>query len=124
MMDQLTQVYSYAYFHRRFTEEVERAQRLNECLSVLLLEVDNLKDYRETHGWQATERVLLDIAKLVGDSVRNIDVVGRYGVDEIIMGHLVFEKVPDERTYFVQPEVPARLDVEDHRLIVDPACHG
>jgi len=85
MMDQLTQVYSYAYFHRRFTEEVERALRLNENLSVLLLEVDNLKAYRETNGWQATERVLRDIAKVVSGSVRNIDVVGRYGVDEIIL---------------------------------------
>ena len=94
MMDQLTQVYSYAYFHRRFTEEVERAQRLNENLSVLLLEVDNLKTCRETHGWQATERMLRDIAKVVSGSVRNIDVVGRYGVDEII---LYLPETPQEK---------------------------
>jgi diguanylate cyclase (GGDEF)-like protein len=85
MMDPLTQVYSYAYFHRRLTEEVERAGRLNENLSVLLLEVDNLKEFRETNGWQATEQVLRDLVKLVTTSVRNIDVVGRYGVDEIVL---------------------------------------
>lgn len=85
MLDPLTQVYSYAYFHRRFTEEVERAVRLNESLSVLLLEVDNLRGFRENNGWQATEQVLRDMVKLVTTSVRNIDVVGRYGVDEIIL---------------------------------------
>jgi len=112
MMDQLTQVYSYAYFHRRFTEEVERAQRLNENLSVLLLEVDNLKDYRETHGWQATERVLRDIAKLVGSSVRNIDVVGRYGVDEII---LYLPETPREK---------ATMAAERIRLLVEKGTHA
>lgn len=85
MMDPLTQVYSYAYFHRRLTEEVERAQRLNECLTVLLVEIDHLKEFRETNGWQATERVVRDLVKLVSSSVRNIDVIGRYGVDEIIL---------------------------------------
>ena len=85
MMDPLTQVYSYAYFHRRLSEEVERALRLNESLSVLLVEIDNLKDYRETNGWQATEKVLRELVKLLSTSVRNIDVVGRYGVGEIIL---------------------------------------
>jgi len=116
MIDQLTQVYSYAYFHRRFTEEVERAQRLSERLSVLLLEVDNLKDYRETHGWQATERVLRDIAKLVGESVRNIDVVGRYGVDEII---LYLPETPREKAVLAAERV--RLLVEKDTHATDPA---
>ncbi|HUW56213.1 MAG TPA: diguanylate cyclase [Planctomycetota bacterium] len=85
MMDPLTQVYSYAYFHRRLTEEVARAQRLNECLAVLLIEIDNLKDFREANGWQATEQTLRDLVKRVAGGVRNIDVVGRYGMDEIIL---------------------------------------
>ncbi len=85
MMDPLTQVYSYAYFHRRLSEEVERATRLNESLSVLLVEIDHLKDHRDANGWQATEKVLRDLVKLVSTSVRNIDVVGRYGVGEIIL---------------------------------------
>lgn len=85
MMDPLTQVYSYAYFHHRLTEEVERAQRLNKNLSVLLIEIDNLREIRDTNGWQATEQMLRELAKQVSSSVRNIDVVGRYGVDEIIL---------------------------------------
>jgi len=85
MMDPLTQVYGYSYFHRRLSEEVERAQRLNECLSVMLVEIDNLREFRETNGWQATEQVLRNLVKLVSTSVRNIDVVGRYGVDAIIL---------------------------------------
>lgn len=85
MLDPLTQIYSYAYFHRRFGEEVERATRLNESLSVILLDVDNLREFREANGWQDTERALRDIVKLVTSSVRSIDVVGRYGTDEVIL---------------------------------------
>jgi len=85
MMDPLTQVYSYSYFHRRLTEEVARAQRLNECLCVLLIDVDNLKEFRATHGWQAAEQMLRHLVKLVSSGVRNIDVVGRFGVGQIIL---------------------------------------
>lgn|GEM_PF-2858882 len=85
MMDPLTQVYSYSYFHRRLTEEVERAQRLNERLCVLLVDVDNLKEFRSTHGWQAAEQMLRHLVKLVSSGVRNIDVVGRFGVGQIIL---------------------------------------
>jgi diguanylate cyclase (GGDEF)-like protein len=85
MIDPLTQVYSYAYFHRRFTEEVERAERLNEDLSLLLVEIDNLQDYRQTQGWQATEHVLCDLVKQISSGVRNIDIVGRYGVGSVIL---------------------------------------
>ena len=85
MLDPVTQVYSYSYFHRRLAEEVERAHRLNKCVSVMLLKIDDLKDYRETHGWQETEEMLRKLSQQVSNNVRNIDVVGRYGVDEIIL---------------------------------------
>jgi len=84
MTDPLTQVYAYGYFHRRFLEETERARRLNESLSVLLLAVDHLETFRKTHGLQPTEQVLREIVAHVTGNVRNIDVVGRYGVDQLI----------------------------------------
>ena len=107
MMDPLTQVYSYAYFHRRLTEEVERATRLNEPLSVLLVEIDNLKDYRETNGWQATEKILRDIVKLISTSVRNIDVVGRYGLGEVI---LYLPETPRDRAQLAAERIRSLIE--------------
>ena len=107
MMDPLTQIYSYAYFHRRLTEEVERAQRLNECLAVLLIEIDNLKQFRETNGWQATEQAVRDLVKRVSSSVRNIDVVGRYGVDEII---LYLPETPRDKALMAAERIRALIE--------------
>ncbi len=107
MMDPLTQVYSYAYFHRRLTEEVERAVRLDEPLTVLLVEIDNLKDYRETNGWQATEQVLRDLVKSISTGVRNIDVVGRYGLGEII---LYLPETPRERATLAAERIRALVE--------------
>jgi len=107
MMDPLTQVYSYTYFHRRLTEEVERAQRLNECLSVLLIGVDNLTQFRETQGWQAAEQMLRHLVQLVSSSVRNIDVVGRFGTGEII---LYLPETPREKALAAAERIRAIIE--------------
>jgi diguanylate cyclase (GGDEF)-like protein len=107
MVDPLTQVYSYAYFHRRLTEEVERAIRLNENLAVLLLEIDNLRAFRDAHGWQETEQSLRGLVEIVSKSVRNIDVVGRYGVDEII---LYLPETPREKAMLAAERIRALIE--------------
>lgn len=85
MMDKPSQVYSYGYFHRRLTEEIERAQRLNERLSLLLLNMDNLKEYRQNNGREAGDRMFKELVGQVKNSMRSIDVLGRYGAEQIVV---------------------------------------
>lgn len=81
--DSLVDVYNRRYFDRRVEEEFERAYRYGLPLSILLLDVDHFKSINDTYGHQAGDFVLKNIGRVLMDTVRNTDIVARYGGDEI-----------------------------------------
>jgi len=78
-------VYSYSYFHRRLTEEIERAQRLNERLSLVLISADNLSEHRQLHGTQKADEVFAELVDRLKRAIRSIDVIGRYGAGQLVI---------------------------------------
>ncbi|RPH37212.1 diguanylate cyclase, partial [bacterium] len=70
---------SYSYFHRRLTEEIERAGRLNERMSLLLVGGDS------TGRAPANEEFFGEVLSRVKGMMRGIDVVGRYGGSQVIL---------------------------------------
>jgi len=85
MTDPLTNIYSYGYFHRRLNEETERSRRLSQPVSLLLVDLDRLKEFRQVNGLPTTDRALREIVERITRNVRNIDVTGRYGADQFIL---------------------------------------
>jgi len=81
--DSLIAVYNRRYFDRRIEEEFERAHRYALPLSILLLDIDHFKRVNDTYGHQAGDSVLINLGKLLVDTVRNTDIVARYGGEEI-----------------------------------------
>lgn len=80
--DPLTGLLSRRYLHDRLEEELARSQRFNRQLSVLMLDLDGFKQYNDTFGHLAGDRILEAIAVVIMNSVRSIDIVARYGGDE------------------------------------------
>ena len=76
-----TRVYSYSYFHRRLTEEIERSQRLNERISLLLVAADSTEKRSAT----LDDGLLGELASQVTDATRTIDVIGRYGASQLAL---------------------------------------
>jgi two-component system, cell cycle response regulator len=72
--------------HRRFQEEVESAfsshVRMHFPLSMILLDVDNFKQYNDAYGHPAGDDVLKKVAKVLTETSRNYEVVARYGGEE------------------------------------------
>lgn len=81
--DSLIDVYNRRYFDRRIEEEFERAHRYGLPLSILLLDIDLFKTVNDTYGHQAGDAVLINLGKLLVNTVRNTDIVARYGGEEI-----------------------------------------
>jgi diguanylate cyclase (GGDEF)-like protein len=81
--DPLIDVYNRRYFDRRIEEEFERAHRYGLPLSILLLDIDHFKRINDTYGHQTGDTVLINLGKLLVDTVRNTDIVARYGGEEI-----------------------------------------
>ena len=54
-------------------------------MSILFVDVDGMKDVNDTHGHHAGDFLLVDVAHLLRDSCREMDVVARYGGDEFVV---------------------------------------
>lgn len=81
--DSLIEIYNRRYLDRRMEEEFERARRYGLSLSVLLLDIDYFKKVNDGYGHQVGDDVLKNLGKLLVDTVRNTDIVARYGGEEI-----------------------------------------
>jgi diguanylate cyclase (GGDEF)-like protein len=80
--DDLTQVFNYRYLKSAMRREVKRATRFRQPLSVLMLDVDNLKHYNDRNGHLRGSHLLREIAQLFAQQVRSWDLVAKYGGDE------------------------------------------
>jgi len=80
--DPLTQVYNRGYLEDQLEREIERYKRTNEPVAFLMIDVDNFKQVNSRFGHPVGDLVLSTLGQLLGDKVRQIDVVARYGGDE------------------------------------------
>jgi diguanylate cyclase (GGDEF)-like protein len=80
--DELTTLFNYRYFRIRLRDEVFRSQRTNRPISLIILDVDNFKNYNDTLGHPAGDQVLKQIASILKSCIRDTDVGARYGGEE------------------------------------------
>jgi diguanylate cyclase (GGDEF)-like protein len=80
--DTLTGCLNHGSFFQRLDDETCRAVRHNEPLSLLLADVDHFKQFNDAHGHPAGDDGLATIGRVLRDSSRSFDIVGRIGGDE------------------------------------------
>ena len=80
--DELTSLYNYRYFINILEREVYEAERYNKSLTVLIIDLDDLKIVNDTFGHPIGDQLLKSVAKIISASVRKSDIVARYGGDE------------------------------------------
>ncbi|MEK6202019.1 MAG: GGDEF domain-containing protein [Desulfobulbaceae bacterium] len=83
--DPLMNIYNRRYLDRRLMEEVQRASRYELPFSVFLLDIDHFKKVNDTYGHQVGDLVLKKIGSVIVNSVRELDVVIRYGGEEVLV---------------------------------------
>jgi len=83
--DGLTGLFNRRYFNELINVEVNRVKRFPTALSLLMLDIDNFKNYNDTQGHQAGDELLKSAAKVFKNSVRAVDIVSRYGGEEFIV---------------------------------------
>src|SRR5581483_9841611 len=83
--DELTGLYNYRYLHTRLNEEFKRAERYHEPLGCIVVDIDGLKAHNEVAGRDAGDRILVEVSEGIRKTVREIDVVARFGGDEFLV---------------------------------------
>ena len=84
-IDELTRLYNYRYFSKALDLEVCRSQRYHSPLSLVLFDADNFKHYNDTNGHLAGNRALKKLATIIRGAVREVDVVARFGGEELAL---------------------------------------
>jgi diguanylate cyclase (GGDEF)-like protein len=83
--DGLTGVANRRELEQRLKEMFAHSARLNEPLSCLMCDLDHFKSVNDTHGHQAGDAVLKQVAQTLKDAARETDRVGRYGGEEFMV---------------------------------------
>jgi diguanylate cyclase (GGDEF)-like protein len=84
--DHLTGLYTQRYFETRLQEESSRVRRHGGVYSVLLIAIDNLKKLIESCGYQESQRLLQEVAKIILSSVRKeVDLPCHYNDAQFIL---------------------------------------
>ena len=84
--DGLTGLYNHRFLQERLVAEVARARRFGKPLTLLMIDVDNFKDFNDTYGHPQGDRLLKALADLLLAQTRaNVDFVARYGGEEFVV---------------------------------------
>jgi len=80
--DGLTRLHNHRYFQDRLRVEARRADRNDEPLALLLLDIDDFKALNDRYGHAAGDAVLQGVGGLLNQGVRDSDLPARYGGEE------------------------------------------
>jgi diguanylate cyclase (GGDEF)-like protein len=83
--DALTGLFNRGYFDETAPRHLAHANRAVHQMSLVMLDVDRLKETNDRHGHQAGDALLTFVARQVEQMVRSSDVACRYGGDEFIV---------------------------------------
>jgi diguanylate cyclase (GGDEF)-like protein len=84
-LDQLTGLYNRRSGEQRLAQEMSRAQRHGRPLTLLLMDIDGLKQVNDTHGHAAGDLVLKGFAERLQKAIRGSDLAVRLGGDEFMV---------------------------------------
>jgi diguanylate cyclase (GGDEF)-like protein len=80
--DGLTGLVNHKTFYEILEKELWRSRRYGGRISLIMIDVDNLKKINDAYGHRAGDKVIKEISKRIKDCIRQIDTAARYGGDE------------------------------------------
>jgi diguanylate cyclase (GGDEF)-like protein len=83
--DDLTKLHNARYLRQYLVTELKRARRYGSMVTAFFLDLDDFKQVNDCHGHLAGSHVLMEMAAVILSSVRDTDVVARYGGDEFVV---------------------------------------
>lgn len=82
--DGLTGLYNHRQFKKIYGEELARSKRYVKPLSLVMFDVDDFKVFNDTYGHPMGDQVLIAVAEILDDTLRDCDYVFRYGGEEFL----------------------------------------
>jgi len=83
--DKLTNLFNRHKLDESLRLEIQRAERYNKKLSLIIIDIDHFKHVNDTFGHQTGDDVLIKVAEILQKSIRKIDILGRFGGEEFLI---------------------------------------
>lgn len=80
--DALTKLHNRGWLDDAFDREIKRSERDELPLALIMIDVDNFKNYNDEYGHLAGDRVLITVAEAIRSPLRPNDLVARFGGEE------------------------------------------
>ncbi len=107
MTDYLTRIKNRGYLVEYLKHRTAEASRYGSPFCVVLFDVDRFKHVNDTFGHHIGDEVLVFIANVLQNEVRESDVVGRYGGEEFMV---IFAETAINESYLVAERIRAKID--------------
>ena len=88
------------------TKEFSRAKRYNRALSLVMIDVDHFKSINDNYGHATGDHVLTNVGHILGDSLRDSDILARIGGEEFV---LLLPDTPKSNAEHVAERMRAQL---------------
>lgn len=85
MTDDVTGLYNHRHILEEVQKEIERSRRYGRGICGIMIDLDDFKSVNDTYGHPIGDLALREFARVLNESVRSIDIVGRYGGDEFLV---------------------------------------
>lgn len=111
-IDPLTELFNRHKFVNLYRAQAMAMSQQNQATSLLMVDIDHFKSINDTHGHNIGDLVLVATAKLLKHSVRNIDIIGRWGGEEFV---ILLPTVDLETAQLIAEKI--RLNIQQHKFI-------
>lgn len=112
-IDPLTNIYNKRFMNGFLLKEIERSRRLEKQFSLVICDMDDFKWVNDTYGHLSGDMVIQSFAHVLKDTIRTLDVVGRYGGDEFI---IILPETSAESAYGIINRL--RMQIEGMEIMV------
>ena len=112
--DPLSDLFNRRHFFEQINNELDRYQRYGTGFSLIMLDIDHFKTVNDVYGHLTGDQALIQVAEFCRKAMRLVDVLARYGGDEMIF--LLPETGPQEA---FQAAERLREGVENLEILVD-----
>jgi diguanylate cyclase (GGDEF)-like protein len=83
--DSLTNLYKRSFLDEKLDYEIKRSKRDNNKFAFLLIDIDYFKSYNDKYGHLIGDEVLVQVSKILQNSLYETDVISRYGGEEFVV---------------------------------------
>ncbi len=120
--DGLSGLLNHQTFKERFNDEIQRAERFQHKMSVMIFDLDKFKKINDTLGHQYGDYIIQKCSQIMKDNVRAVDVVARYGGEEfaiiLINTDVVMSTIVAQRIVDTIANYPFKMDKVDARMTI------